>query len=83
MNYLLSPVEGEGRRPAGELLYGRAHREAGRETAASLVNWMAPLLPRRHGQRAGPDKNDAAAIKAMKAFIDEGLQGLKAKVEAK
>ena len=43
--------------------------------------------PKQHsadtGNEPAPDKNDAAAIKAMKAFLSEGLKGLKAKAEAK
>ena len=49
----------------------------------SLVTWMARLYRADTGNEPAPDKNDDAAIKAMKAFMTEGLQGLKAKAEAK
>ena len=49
----------------------------------SLVTWMARLYRADTGNEPAPDKNDAAAVKAMKAYLTEGLQGLKAKAEAK
>ncbi len=49
----------------------------------SLVTWMARLYRADTGNEPAPDKNDAAAVKAMKAFLTEGLNGLKAKAEAK
>lgn len=49
----------------------------------SRVTWMARLYRADTGNEPAPDKNDAAAIKAMKAFLSEGLKGLKAKAEAK
>jgi mxaD protein len=52
-------------------------------SGGSLVTWMARLYRADTGNEPAPDKNDAAAVKAMKAFLTEGLQGLKAKAEAK
>jgi mxaD protein len=49
----------------------------------SLVTWMARLYRADTGNEPAPDKNDAAAVKAMKAYLTEGLQGLKAKAEVK
>jgi mxaD protein len=49
----------------------------------SLVTWVARLYRADTGNEPAPDKNDAAATKAMKAFITEGLTGLKAKAEGK
>jgi mxaD protein len=49
----------------------------------SKVSWVGRFYRADTGNEPAPDKNDAAAIKAMKAFIDEGLAGLKAKAEAK
>jgi mxaD protein len=49
----------------------------------SLVTWVARLYRADTGNEPSPDKNDAAATKAMKAFITEGLTGLKAKAEGK
>jgi mxaD protein len=49
----------------------------------SLVTWMARLYRADTGNEPAPDKNDAAAVKAMKTYLSEGLQGLKAKAEAK
>jgi mxaD protein len=49
----------------------------------SKVTWTARLYRADTGNEPAPDKNDAAAIKAMKAFMTEGLKGLKAKAEAK
>ena len=66
----------------GQLLHGGADGEAGRERR-QLVSWVGRLYRADTGNEPAPDKNDAAAIKAMKSFIDEGLQGLKAKAEAK
>jgi mxaD protein len=53
------------------------------EGGGSKVTWMARLYRADTGNEPAPDKNDAAAIKAMKAFLSEGLKGLKAKAEAK
>ncbi len=52
-------------------------------SGGSLVAWVARLYRADTGNEPAPDKSDAAAIKAMKAFMTEGLQGLKAKAEAK
>lgn len=49
----------------------------------SLVTWLGRFYRADTGNEPAPDKNDAAAIKAMKSFITAGLQGLKAKAEAK
>lgn len=49
----------------------------------SSVTWLARLYRADTGNEPAPDKNDAAAIKAMKAYLSEGLAGLKAKAEAK
>ena len=49
----------------------------------SLVTWIARLYRADTGNEPAPDKNDAAAVKAMKAFLAEGLSGLKGKAEAK
>lgn len=49
----------------------------------SLVTWLGRFYRADTGNEPAPDKNDAAAIKAMKGFITTGLQGLKAKAEAK
>ena len=49
----------------------------------SIVTWVARLYRADTGNEPAPDKNDAAATKAMKAFITEGLAGLKAKAEGK
>ena len=35
------------------------------------------------GNEPAPDKNDAAAVKAMTAYFKTGLAGLKAKAEGK
>lgn len=53
------------------------------DRGGSLVTWVGRFYRADTGNEPAPDKNDAAAIKAMKAFITEGLQGLKAKAEAK
>ena len=52
-------------------------------SGGSLVTWMARLYRADTGNEPAPDKNDAAAVKAMKAYLTEGLQGLKTKAEAK
>jgi mxaD protein len=52
-------------------------------SGGSLVTWLARLYRADTGNEPAPDRNDAAAVKAMKAFLSEGLQGLKAKAEAK
>jgi mxaD protein len=52
-------------------------------SGGSLVTWIARLYRADTGNEPAPDKNDAAAVKAMKAYLTEGLQGLKAKAEAK
>ena len=49
----------------------------------SKVSWVGRFYRADTGNEPAPDKNDAAAVKAMKAFFDEGLAGLKAKAEAK
>lgn len=53
------------------------------DNGGSLVTWVGRFYRADTGNTPAEDKNDAAAIKAMKAFITEGLQGLKAKAEAK
>lgn len=52
-------------------------------SGGSLVTWVARLYRADTGNEPAPDKNDAAAVKAMKAFLTQGLNGLKAKAEAK
>ncbi len=52
-------------------------------SGGSLVSWVARFYRADTGNEPAEDRNDAAAIKAMKAFLTEGLQGLKAKAEAK
>ncbi|MEI9901022.1 MAG: SRPBCC family protein [Hyphomicrobium sp.] len=49
----------------------------------STVKWVGRFYRADTGNEPAPDKNDAAAIKAMKGYITAGLQGLKAKAEAK
>jgi mxaD protein len=49
----------------------------------SVVTWLARLYRADTGNEPAPDRNDAAAVAAMKAFMSEGLSGLKAKAEAK
>lgn len=49
----------------------------------STVKWMGRFYRADTGNEPAPDRNDAAAIKAMKDYITEGLNGLKAKAEAK
>jgi len=49
----------------------------------SIASWSGRFYRADTGNEPAPDKNDAAAIKAMKNFINEGLNGLKAKAEAK
>ncbi|MFA5901775.1 MAG: SRPBCC family protein [Hyphomicrobium sp.] len=49
----------------------------------STVTWMGRFYRADTGNEPAPDRNDAAAIKAMKDYITTGLQGLKAKAEAK
>lgn len=49
----------------------------------SVVKWVGRFYRADTGNEPAPDKNDAAAIKAMKDYITTGLQGLKAKAEAK
>ena len=52
-------------------------------SGGSLVTWLARLYRADTGNEPAPDKNDAAAVKAMKGFLTGGLQGLKAKAEGK
>jgi len=52
-------------------------------SGGSVVSWMGRFYRADTGNEPAPDKNDAAAIKAMKDYITAGLQGLKAKAEAK
>ena len=49
----------------------------------STVKWMGRFYRADTGNEPAPDKNDAAAVKAMKDYFTTGLQGLKAKAEAK
>lgn len=49
----------------------------------STVTWMGRFYRADTGNEPAPDKNDAAAVKAMKDYFTTGLQGLKAKAEAK
>ena len=49
----------------------------------SEVEWIGRFYRADTGNFPPEDKNDAAAIAAMKTFIEEGLKGLKAKAEAK
>jgi mxaD protein len=49
----------------------------------SVVSWMGRFYRADTGNEPAPDKNDAAAIKAMKDYFTAGLKGLKAKAEAK
>jgi mxaD protein len=49
----------------------------------SLVTWVGRFYRADTGNEPAPDKNDAAAIKAMTDYITQGLQGLKAKAEVK
>jgi mxaD protein len=49
----------------------------------SLVTWVGRFYRADTGNEPAPDRNDAAAIKAMTDYITQGLQGLKAKAEAK
>ena len=49
----------------------------------SEVEWIGRFYRADTGNFPPEDKNDAAAIAAMKSFIGEGLKGLKAKAEAK
>lgn len=49
----------------------------------SVAKWVGRFYRADTGNEPAPDKNDAAAIKAMKDYITTGLQGLKAKAEAK
>jgi mxaD protein len=49
----------------------------------SEVVWIGRFYRADTSNFPPEDKNDAAAIAAMKTFIEEGLKGLKAKAEAK
>jgi len=49
----------------------------------SAVTWKGRFYRADTGNEPAPDKNDAAATKAMKDYITTGLNGLKAKAEAK
>ena len=49
----------------------------------SSVKWVGRLYRADTGNEPAPDKNDAAAVKAMKEYMTTGLAGLKAKVEGK
>jgi mxaD protein len=51
--------------------------------SGSEVEWVGRFYRADTSNFPPEDKNDAAAIAAMKNFIGEGLKGLKAKVEAK
>ncbi len=52
-------------------------------SGGSVVTWMGRFYRADTGNEPAPDKNDAAAIKAMKNFFTQGLQGIKAKAEGK
>lgn len=49
----------------------------------SEVEWTARFYRADTGNEPPEDRNDAAAVKAMQEFMQTGLQGLKAKAEAK
>ncbi|WP_072369143.1 SRPBCC family protein [Hyphomicrobium sp. NDB2Meth4] len=49
----------------------------------STVTWMGRFYRADTGNEPAPDKNDAAAIKAMTEYFKTGLAGLKAKAEGK
>lgn len=49
----------------------------------SEVEWIVRLYRADTTNEPAEDKNDAAALKAMGDFIKQGLEGLKAKSEAK
>jgi len=49
----------------------------------SQVTWLGRFYRADTGNEPPPDKNDAAATKAMKDYITTGLRGLKAKAEGK
>ena len=49
----------------------------------SLVSWIGRFYRADTGNEPPPEKNDAAAIKAMKDYLSAGLNALKAKAEAK
>lgn len=49
----------------------------------SMVEWIGRFYRADTSNFPPEDKNDAAAIAAMKRFLEEGLKGLKAKAEAK
>lgn len=49
----------------------------------STVSWIGRFYRADTGNFPPDDKNDAAAIAAMKNLLSEGLKGLKAKAEAK
>jgi mxaD protein len=53
------------------------------QNGGSVVEWIGRFYRADTGNEPPEDKNDAAAIAAMKSFIGEGLKGLKAKAEAK
>lgn len=52
-------------------------------SGGSEVEWVGRFYRADTGNFPPENRNDAAAIAAMKSFIGEGLKGLKAKVEAK
>lgn len=49
----------------------------------SEVEWISRLYRFDTGNEPPDDKNDAAAVNAKTAFVQSGLAGLKAKLEAK
>jgi mxaD protein len=49
----------------------------------SQVSWVGRLYRADTGNEPPPEKNDEAAVTAVKDFFTEGLQGIKAKAEAK
>jgi mxaD protein len=51
--------------------------------SGSEVEWIGRFYRADTGNEPPENKNDAAAIAAMKSYIGEGLKGLKAKVEGK
>jgi mxaD protein len=52
-------------------------------SGGSTVEWIGRFYRADTSNFPPEDKNDAAAIAAMKTFLSEGLKGLKAKAEAK
>jgi mxaD protein len=51
------------------------------KAGSSEVDWIGRFYRADTGNEPPEDKNDAAAIAAMKNFLSEGLKGLKSKAE--